>query len=124
MFILKGYGLTVDRDLTDEYDLLHELEIESGYIYAKPDELPTIIPNVLVKIYRCPKVCSLKEAQNALIDKYFGAMDISTQDYGYSEYTVEGFNVLECKIGNHDLNDLLQDEQNRFTILTIEKLKC
>lgn len=123
MFVLKGYQLNVRRDLQDEQGLLSELEIDSGHIYAEPYELPVIVPKVLVKIYRCPKECSLEEAKGALIDKYFGAMNISTQDYGYSEYTVEGFDVLECKIGEHDLNDLLQDEQNRFTILTIEKIK-
>jgi hypothetical protein len=123
MFVLKGYKLNVCRDLKDEQGLLDELEIDSGYINAEPYELPIIVPNVLVKIYRCPKECSLEEAKHALIDKYFGYMDISTQDYGYSEYTVEGFDVLECKIGEHDLNDLLQDDQNRFIILTIEKIK-
>lgn len=50
-------------------------------------------------------------------------MEIETQEYGYSEYTIEGFNVETCKIGNHNLNDILYDKQNRYTILTIERDK-
>ena len=118
MFLIGGYGLGTDS-LCDNYKLLNELDICSNFEDSVIDE----IPNVKVCIYRCPKECTLEEAEQAIIDKYFGTMEIETQEYGYSEYTIEGFNVDECKIGNHDLNDILYDKQNRYTILTIERVK-
>ena len=118
MFIISGYRLNIDS-LSDSYKLLNELDICSDF----EDSVIDKIPNVKVCIYRCPKECTLEEAEQAIIDKYFGTMEIETQEYGYSEYTIEGFNVEECKIGNHDLNNLLYDRENRYTILTIERIK-
>lgn len=121
MFVLKGYRLSTE-DLDDNYDFLKELDVCP--IYSDTGEGDTdIIPNVKVCIYKCPKKCTLEEAQNAIIDKYYGEMSVDSYEYGYSEYTIEGFNIDECTIGNHNLNDLLYDKQNRYTILTIERLK-
>ena len=118
MFIISGYRLCIDS-LSDDYKLLKELDIGSNF----GDSVIDKIPNVKVCIYRCPKKCTLEEAEEAIIDKYFGTMEIETQEYGYSEYTIEGFNVEECKIGNHNLNDLLYNKGKQYTILTIERMK-
>ena len=118
MFTIGGYELDTNS-LYDNYKLLNELDICPLYRESGIDE----IPNVKVCIYKCPTKCTLEEAEQAIIDKYFGTMSIETQEYGYSEYTIEGFYVYECKIGNHDLNDILYDKQNRYTILTIERVK-
>lgn len=118
MFKMGGYGLDTNS-LYDNYKLLDELNISPLYGESGIDE----IPNVKVCIYRCPAKCTLEKAEQAIIDKYFGTMSIETQEYGYSEYTIEGFYVDECKIGNHDLNNLLYDKENRYTILTIERIK-
>ena len=118
MFTIGGYELGTDS-LCDNYKLLDELDICPLYGESGTDE----IPNVKVCIYRCPTECTLEEAELAIIDKYFGTMSIETQEYGYSEYTIEGFYVDECKIGNHDLDNILYDKQNRYTILTIERVK-
>ena len=93
MFVLKGYRLNTEN-LGDNYDFLKELDVCP--IYSDTGKGDTdVIPNVKVCIYKCPKECTLEEAQNAIIDKYYGKM----------------------------LDDLLYDEQDRYTILTIERLK-
>ncbi|MCM1338777.1 MAG: hypothetical protein NC191_03805 [Muribaculaceae bacterium] len=107
------------EDFNDDYKLLHELKIDSGCI----DDLPTldVIRDVKVCIYSGIKPFTYQEAEKMIIDKYFGVMSIESQDYGYSEYTIEGFNVYDLKIGNHDLIEIL-NSNDRYKILTIEKL--
>ena len=73
MFIISGYELDINS-LSDSYKLLNELDICSNFEDSVIDE----IPNVKVCIYRCPKECTLEEAEQAIIDKYFGTMEIGT----------------------------------------------
>ena len=94
MFVLKGYRLSTEN-LGDNYDFLKELDVCP--IYSDTGKGDTdVIPNVRVCIYKCPKECTLEEAQNAIIDKYYGKMSIDSFEYGYSEYTIEGFNIDKC----------------------------
>lgn len=121
MFVLKGYDL-INAKLENNYDFINELGIYPEYSW-ECESSTDVIPNVRVCIYKCPKECTLEEAQNAIIDKYYGEMSVDSYEYGYSEYTIEGFCINKCMIGNHNLNDLLYDKQHRYTILTIERLK-
>ena len=121
MYISKCQKSFYCEDFTDDYRLLDELGINSGYIYGEGEDLIEIVPNVKVCIYSNPKEFDYEQAKKMIIDKYFGSMSAETQDYGYSEYTIEGFEVYSLKIGNHDLIQILNSNDN-YKIFTIEKL--
>ncbi len=104
-----------------DYKLLYELDINSGYINEdKPEVEP--IPNVKVCIYSSKEPFTLEKAEDMLIEKYFGAMSVESQDYGYSEYTIEGFSIFSLKIGAHDLLNILNNISG-WKIFTVERLK-
>jgi hypothetical protein len=114
-------GTTFYEESFENYKFLDELDIDSGYIYAENPLIETV-DNVKVCIYTCNKPFTLEQAEQAIIDKYFGSMSVESQDYGYSEYTIEGFNIYSIKIGNHNLLDIL-NENDKYKIVTIEKVK-
>lgn len=105
----------------DDWGLLNELDICSGDIN---EEYPTLetVENVKVCVYSHKKPFTLEEAEQAIIDKYFGAMSIQSQDYGWSEYTIEGFNVYHMTIGGHDLYQILNNIEG-YKIFTLEKVE-
>ena len=80
-----------------------------------------VVPNVKICVYTASKPFSYEQAKGFIIDKYFGEMSIESQDYGYSEYTIEGFNIYSLKIGNHDLLEIL-NSNDKFKLFTIEKV--
>lgn len=114
-------GTTFYEESFENYEFLDELGIDSGYIHAENPPIETV-DNVKVCIYTCNKPFTLEQAEQAIIDKYFGSMSVESQDYGYSEYTIEGFNIYSIKIGNHNLLDIL-NENDKYKIVTIEKVK-
>lgn len=121
VFHIEGFNLDADS-FSDYYALLEVLGICSGHI----DEEPSVeeIPNVSLKIYDCPKECTLEEAQNNFICNVIGLMTIETQDYGYSEYTIEGFNVYSMKLGGHDIEDIIKEKcsKGKYLHILIEKV--
>jgi hypothetical protein len=53
----------------------------------------------------------------------FGSATITGQEYGYSEYTVEGFSIKEFKIGKaHDLKKILESKKGRYVHLLIDQV--
>lgn len=120
MYILGCKNAFYEDDF-ENCKFLDNLGIDSGYIHAENPPIE-IVDNVKVCIYTCDKPFTLEQAEQAIIDKYFGSMSVESQDYGWSEYTVEGFNIYSIKIGNHNLLDIL-NENDKYKIVTIEKVK-
>lgn len=121
MYISECRKLFDYEDFINDYELLDELGIDSGYIDGEGEDLIEIVPNVKVCIYSNPKEFGYEKAEQMLIEKYFGSMSVESQDYGYSEYSIEGFEVYSLTIGNHDLIRILNSNDN-YKIFTIEKL--
>lgn len=119
MITIEGWKIT-SENFSDHYSLQNYLGFNTGYIEDK-EPLTEIIPNVRVQIYKCPCECLLEEAQEFIISKYFGDCSIESQDYGYSEYTICGFDVYEFKIGKHNLLEILKN-MDGYKIVTIEKV--
>lgn len=121
MYISKCQKEFYYNDFSNDCKLLDELDIDSGHIDAEMEDLIEIVPNIKVCIYSNPKKFEYEKAKEMIIEKYFGSMSVTSQDYGYSEYTIEGFNVYLLKIGNHDLIQILNSNDN-YKIFTVEKL--
>ena len=118
MFHIQGHNLS-EESFSDNYSLLDELNIISGHIDEDPEE--ERVDNVFISIYDCPKKCTLEEAQENVILSTLGLLEIETQDYGYSEYTIEGFSVYSMKLGGHDILKILESKRDRYLHVLIEK---
>lgn len=78
------------------------------------------VPRVFLKVYSCDKECSLEEAESGFIKKMVGALDILTEWYGYSEYTIEGYSVENFTIGGHDLEKEFESLVGKYVHFLIE----
>lgn len=74
-----------------------------------------------IRWYRTKEECTLDEAITSFSRKLFGDIEYTGQEYGYSEYTIEGFSVDNAVMGGHDFNKIFNNESdNSFITILID----
>lgn len=85
------------------------------------DDQEIVIPNCNIRIYVTESESTLDEAM-ATFDKmlYSDEFNVVGADYGYSEWTISGFDVKKFRIGNHDLNRELKRYDKKYVHFIME----
>lgn len=103
--ILNNFGYT---------DIKEESEYESGI-----DE-KYFVPNVSMRLYASKKRESLDSIKEKLILDSMGLLNFQIDWYGYSEWTIEGFEIATFTLGGHDILKILQQHEGEFVYLVVE----
>ena len=113
----EGFGRNINICdlLSDNYD--HDLR------FCFDEASTSSIDNISLRIYESDKKCSAKEAENGFLNKMFGELEAEGQEYGYSEYTIEGFNVLSATLGGHNIQDIINNKHDKYLHIFIEQIK-
>ena len=84
----------------------------------------TMVDNVFVQIHVSDKEITLEEANNNFILMSLGQLDIYETWYGYSEWTIMGYDLQSFRLvgndGEHDLNDIFLNYVGKYLILVVE----
>lgn len=98
---IKGFKKDIDllSFFSDNYD--------QDLRFCFEEESTDTIENAFIRIYSSNTKCKLEEAITGFVKKLYGDIEATGKEYGYSEYTVEGFDVLTLKFGGHDLQNIL-----------------
>ncbi|WDI05096.1 hypothetical protein PUW25_26360 (plasmid) [Paenibacillus urinalis] len=83
-------------------------------------DMSVSLPNVFLRFHLSDKEVSLEEAEEKQIMMSIGELDIYTEWYGYSEYTIEGYSVENFTIGNHDIESILKTYAGKYAHIIIE----
>ena len=114
------------------HDILNDKIIELGIstndslCYNDEDKtsINTMVDNVFVQIHVSDKEITLEEANNNFILMSLGQLDIYETWYGYSEWTIMGFDLQSFRLvgndGEHDLNDIFLNYVGKYLILVVE----
>lgn len=79
-----------------------------------------LVPNVFLRFHLSDREVSLYEAEEKQIMMSIGELDIYTEWYGYSEYTIEGYSVQNFTIGNHDIESILNTYIGKYAHIILE----
>ena len=111
-------------------DKIDELDITSNnsLCYNEEDDhtiaINKMINNVFVQIHVSDKEITLEEANNNFILMSLGQLDIYETWYGYSEWTIMGYDLQSFRLvgndGEHDLNDIFLNYVGKYLILVVE----
>ena len=111
-------------------DKIDELDITSNnsLCYNEEDDrkisINKMINNVFMQIHVSDKEITLEEANNNFILMSLGQLDIYETWYGYSEWTIMGYDLQSFKLvgndGEHDLNDIFLNYVGKYLILVVE----
>lgn len=82
------------------------------------------IPNVSITIFNAPTKVSKDEILEYKILSSLGGILLDSEHYGYSEFTIEGFDITLFKLvgndGEHDLNRILKLMNGQYVQFTME----
>lgn len=119
-------NVSIHSLLNDRIDVLGIKTINS-HCYNEEDDyninISTLVENVLIQIHVSDKEITLDEANSNNILMSIGELDIYETWYGYSEYTIEGYDIESFRlIGNdgcHDLNKILLNYVGKYLNMVI-----
>ena len=110
-------------------DKIDELDISSNnsLCYKEDDHkiaINKMINNVFMQIHVSDKEITLEEANNNFILMSLGQLDIYETWYGYSEWTIMGYDLHSFRLvgndGEHDLNSIFLNYVGKYLILVVE----
>ena len=110
-------------------DKIDELDITSNnsLCYEEDDRkiaINKMINNVFMQIHVSDKEITLEEANNNCILMSLGQLDIYETWYGYSEWTIMGYDLHSFRLvgngGEHDLNSIFLNYVGKYLILVVE----
>ena len=103
---IKGYS--------DKLDIVTELSNNPDFPdnFYFDEESEEVIKNCFIRMFCSDSKCSLEDAMKGWSRHLFGDIKAVGQQCGYSEYTIEGFNVTKATIGGHDIQEILDDKKS------------
>lgn len=121
----KGGYLTLASEISQK---LEELFLDLSPSKAEEDPNATDIslctPPISFKVFLSDNKCSLKEAENKQILASVGELDIYQEWFGYSEFTVMGYDVINFALtsedgSGHDLQQFFTNYIGKYTHIVI-----
>ena len=115
------YEDTLANEIYDRIENHNELELS---IDGEPDEemggLSYYVPNCEIYFYISDNPISLDEVSERYTRQLLGGLNVFGENYGYSAWTIMGFDVSRFMIGNHDLNSILSGYKGKYINFVIE----
>ena len=111
---IKGFAEKIDitESLSDNYNLNWSFNFE--------EESEDVIRNVFFRFYECEYECSLEEAIKGHLQVLFGSLSAQGQETGYSEYTIDGFDINTLRLGGHDIGDIIRGKKGKYLHILID----
>lgn len=136
--IKKNYDGGINVGWSDFIDIMYDIAQSDGWAMRHNKRLGgkrAIIDDCNIRMYFTDRECDLDEAEMALLIKLDGAgffndldskeelegeFNLLTMLTGYSEYTIDGYNVETCTLGGHNLLDILRNHIGEYANIVIE----
>ena len=78
------------------------------------------VPNCNISFYISDNKISLEEVSERYTMQLIGGLDVFGENYGYSAWTIMGYDVHRFMIGNHDLTQILSSYQGKYINFIME----
>lgn len=111
---IEGYAKDIDllERLGGNYGFPHEFEFAE---LTKQE-----IPGMFFRFYSSDGKVSLDDAVRSNVTSYFGTAESEGELTGYSEYTVEGFDVASLTLGGHKLDEIVREQGGNYLHILID----
>lgn len=92
-----------------------------GVDFEYYEESSVVIPGVTAQMFTTTQKTTLKEARDNSIRKILGDLELVGQDYGYSEWTIMGFDISSAQLGGHNLQEIVDNNKGKYIHLLFTK---
>lgn len=110
-------------------DLMYDFAKENGIAYQHNNNLGgwrAVIPDCSISMYFSDEEMDFEKAQEKFLEQMFdasGVFEMRKDRVGYSEWTITGYDLRECVLGGHNLNDILLDHIGEYVNICVETNK-
>lgn len=67
------------------------------------------------------EINSKEEIEEKYLEKILGGIDIALENIGYSEYTITGYDLVNFKLGGHDLEKIFSNYLGKYACIIVNK---
>ena len=105
---------------------MNNIAVEHGVAYEHKEGLggqKAVIQNCQIAMYTTKKAMSFNEAQEKFLSKllgFSGIYEMEANYTGYSEFTIMGYDLDKCRIGGHDINQILLEHIGEYANIRVE----
>lgn len=82
-----------------------------------------VCDNVSIEIYATDNKVKLEQAIENKILSSMGELNLLTNYYGWSEFTIEGYSIDKFTIGGHDLHKIFKSYKGKYVHILVEKVE-
>lgn len=125
-FIDVNYDGWATIDNVKFADIMYNIAKDNGFAYEYEWDLGgrrAGIKNCKIVMYTSKHEMTFDEAQSDFLNKMFGAegmYEMHAAYTGYSEWTITGFDLEKCRLGGHDLNQILLSHIGEYANIEVE----
>lgn len=126
-----GFALS-ETIATKITSILNDDQFQPSVVDADNDpycvDISMNIPRVSFRVHYSDEKCTLEEALDKHILMSVGELDIYRQWYGYSEWTILGYDLINFKLvsedgGEHDLKEIFKSNVGKYVHILIDILE-
>ncbi|MBE9390144.1 hypothetical protein [Vagococcus salmoninarum] len=81
-----------------------------------------IADNIQLQVFASSKRTSLDDIKEKVILDSMGLLELQEDWYGYSTWTVMGFNVETFTLGGHDILEIIKSLKDKFIYMVIKQI--
>lgn len=81
-----------------------------------------VAENVSMQLFASDKRMKLDQIREYIVLDSMGLLKFQEGWYGYSSWTIEGFNTKNFTLGGHDILEILNHHMGKFVYLVIDKV--
>lgn len=67
------------------------------------------------------EINSREQIEEKYLEKILGSIDIALENVGYSEYTITGYDLINFKLGGHDLEKIFSNHLGKYACIIVNK---
>lgn len=132
IFLIKRDSKTVDYDKDDGRQLrvlvsnaleklgFSNLSTEEEYEGGISEKY--IVDNISMELFAADKRMKLDQIREYIVLDSMGLLEFRENWYGYSSWTIEGFNTGKFTLGGHNILEILEYHEGKFVFLVIDKV--
>ena len=75
-----------------------------------------------MELFASDKRMKLDQIREYIVLDSMGLLEFQENWYGYSTWTIEGFNTETFTLGGHDILEILENYKGKFVYLVIDKI--
>lgn len=116
--LAKEIGFFIEN-ISNKLSHVYDKEVDE---YGLGYRICTSEDNIQLRYYISDnEITSKEEIEEKYLEKILGNIDIALENIGYSEYTITGYDLVNFRLGGHDLEKIFNNYLGKYACIIVNK---